>query len=374
MFVVLKIIGWIILGILGLILGILLFVLFSAIRYQIDGSKNGKPEGKVKITWLFRIVSATAVYRDGLSVQAKLFGRTVWKTGGGGDSPKKRKEENPSGQNGTSEGEGIYFLEPDDGDLSPVRSSGSASPLEDNDICRDNSPENAGKEKSAGRENAGCGQPQDPDTDPDGLNEKPLPEKGRKRRKRTKRIKRGTENIKDRLCAFGRRVKEWILSVIQKARFSIRLICGKLKQAEDKVSWAKEKWEAAREYIQNPANRKSAKLILRQAKKILTHPLPRKGHGTITFGVEDPYQMGQILSAASLAYPFVHKHISVHPVFGQKLLEGEIHIRGRIRPGVLLGHVLRLLLDGNIRKQLWNLIRPSKNPKNEKLRKATAES
>ena len=84
--------------------------------------------------------------------------------------------------------------------------------------------------------------------------------------------------------------------------------------------------------------------------------------------------MGQILSAASLAYPFVHKHLTLHPVFGQKLLEGEVHVKGRIRLGVLLGYVLRLLLDKNIRRQLKKLIFPHKGPKGKRRQRAAAES
>lgn len=76
---IIKIIGWILLGILGLILGIFLVVLFSAIRYQIDGSKQEKLSVKVHITWLLWILSVTACYEEEIQLTIKLFGRTVWK-------------------------------------------------------------------------------------------------------------------------------------------------------------------------------------------------------------------------------------------------------------------------------------------------------
>lgn len=188
------------------------------------------------------------------------------------------------------------------------------------------------------------------------------------------KLNRKAAHGKEKITGFVHSVKGKILSIIQKVRFSIQEICGKLKQTEERIAWLKEKWAMVQDYIHDPANQKSAKLILRQIKKILIHPLPRKGYASIAFGVEDPYQMGQILSAASLAYPFVHKHLTLHPVFGQKLLEGEVHMKGRIRLGVLFGYVLRLLLDRNIRRQLQKLIFPHKEPKGKKRQSAAAES
>ncbi len=188
------------------------------------------------------------------------------------------------------------------------------------------------------------------------------------------KLNRKAAHGKEKITGFVHSVKGKILSIIQKVRFSIQEICGKLKQTKERIAWLKEKWAMVQDYIHDPANQKSAKLILRQIKKILIHPLPRKGYASIAFGVEDPYQMGQILSAASLAYPFVHKHLTLHPVFGQKLLEGEVHMKGRIRLGVLFGYVLRLLLDRNIRRQLQKLIFPHKEPKGKKRQSAAAES
>ncbi len=73
--------------------------------------------------------------------------------------------------------------------------------------------------------------------------------------------------------------------------------------------------------------------------------------------------MGQILSAAAFLYPFTHDILTLSPVFDEKCLEGEISIKGYIRIGTMLGYVLRLLFDQNIRQQLWRLIRPSRRKK-----------
>lgn len=367
----LKIIGWILLGILGLFLGILLLVLFSAVCYRIDGTKNGKPEGKVKITWLLRILSVTAAYQDGLSLKAKIFGKTVWKM-----EPKEKPVEELPENSLEEPAEGIYSLETDDGEDASLgeknRShSFSGKQTDVGNSLDGNEDASACPDVKAKDDDASGGSTRDGSVpDGEGSGDSWPKEDGGV----IQRLNRKAAHGKEKITGFVHSVKEKILSIIQKVRFSIQEICGKLKQIEERIAWLKEKWAMVQDYIHDPANRKSAKLILRQIKKILIHPLPRKGYASIAFGVEDPYQMGQILSAASLVYPFVHKHLTLHPVFGQKLLEGKVHVKGRIRLGVLLGYVLRLLLDKNIRRQLKKLIFPHKGPKGKKRQRAAAES
>ena len=367
----LKIIGWILLGILGLFLGILLLVLFSAVCYRIDGTKNGKPEGKVKITWLLRILSVTAAYQDGLSLKAKIFGKTVWKM-----EPKEKPVEELPENSLEEPAEGIYSLETDDGEEASLgeknRShSFSGKQTDVGNSLDGNEDASACPDVKAKDDDASGGSTKDGSLpDGEGSGDSLLEEDGSV----IQRLNRKAAHGKEKITGFVHSVKEKILSIIRKVRFSIQEICGKLKQIEERIAWLKEKWAMVQDYIHDPANRKSAKLILRQIKKILIHPLPRKGYASIAFGVEDPYQMGQILSAASLVYPFVHKHLTLHPVFGQKLLEGEVHVKGRIRLGVLLGYVLRLLLDKNIRRQLKKLIFPHKGLKDKKRQRAAAES
>lgn len=61
---ILKILGILILSILGLGLCIGLLVLLCPIRYYLEGSIYGKPEGKIRISWLLRLVCATISYKE----------------------------------------------------------------------------------------------------------------------------------------------------------------------------------------------------------------------------------------------------------------------------------------------------------------------
>ncbi|MDO4329056.1 MAG: hypothetical protein Q4C66_06945 [Lachnospiraceae bacterium] len=330
---ILKIIGWILLGILGIILGILLFVLFSAIRYQIDGKKQGKNlEGRVKVTWLLWILSVTAEYQDELRIAVKVFGRTIWKMAGA-----ENEEDDFAGESGTDEILTNADHSEDTSRNAPAENQRLPEPQNAPETDRKHVLSNDSDIDSAEscQEDQQSGQPVNQDTQAEG------------------RLLRMFRRLYSRL-------RNRISSIIAKLKFSIQLFCGKLKQAEERIHWLQEKWDMAQDFIQDPANQKSAKLILRQIKKILKHLFPRKGTAEITFGIQDPYQMGQILSAASLLYPFTHKILILHPVFDQAVLDGEIHIRGHVRIGQLLGYVLRLLFDRNIRQRLWRQLRPSR--------------
>lgn len=340
---ILKLIGWILLGILGVILGILLLVLFCALRYRIDGKKEEKPEGKVRISWLFGIISLVAAYQDALLIQAKLFGKTVWKTDGksGEDNAEDKEEVNPgSGW----EGEEAWKLE-ENGETGNLVGSG--------EWAEEGGQVKPGK--AEGTDKAGK-------TDKTGKAERAKKTDKEKITIKQKNLSDGEgtgedqPGPKEEKKSLWEKVKDKLIAWIEKLKFSFSEICGKLRQIEEKRQWLLEKWDWLLQVVHDPKNQASVRLILRQIKKIFRHILPKKGSVSLVFGREDPYLMGKLLGYAGAAYPFTHQFLTLHPVFGENRLEGEVHIRGRIRLGVILGCVLRLLLNKNIRQKLKEVL------------------
>ena len=140
------------------------------------------------------------------------------------------------------------------------------------------------------------------------------------------------------------------------------------------ISWFKQKWSALRQslsklltrinnlehkrqsvlaFIENEENQKSFRLIKRQLMRVLRHIFPRKLSGQVTFGVEDPYLMGQILSVAAFLYPVYGKMIDLTPVMDANALDGELSFRGRVQIGVLALMALRIWMDKNVRTQVY---------------------
>lgn len=140
------------------------------------------------------------------------------------------------------------------------------------------------------------------------------------------------------------------------------------------ISWFKQKWSALRQslsklltrinslehkrqsvlaFIENEENQKSFRLIKRQLMRVLRHIFPRKLSGQVTFGVEDPYLMGQILSVAAFLYPVYGKKVDLTPVMDANALDGELSFRGRVQIGVLALMALRIWMDKNVRTQVY---------------------
>ena len=76
---ILKLLGILVLILLGLVLGVLLLILFVPVRYRIEGSYYERLKGKVRVTWLLHIVSVTAAYEDEFSILIRLFGFRLFK-------------------------------------------------------------------------------------------------------------------------------------------------------------------------------------------------------------------------------------------------------------------------------------------------------
>ena len=141
------------------------------------------------------------------------------------------------------------------------------------------------------------------------------------------------------------------------------------------IIWFKQKWSALRQslsnlfirlknlehkrqsvlsFIENEENQTSFRLIKRQLMRILRHVFPKKLSGRMTFGVDDPYLMGQILSVAAFLYPLYGKQIQLTPVMDADalVLDGDLSFRGRVQIGVLALMALRIWMDKNIRTQV----------------------
>lgn len=342
----LKTIGWIMLGILGVVLGLLFVILFSAIRYKAAGKKQGQElEGQIKITWLLWILSVHIVYKDGLEVKIKLFGRTVRKL-----ALKKAADEqkNAGGRGGVPEPGPVagFGSVPELGPVPEPTSGGTGA----------DSREGAGEPGGPGYLDTSVIGPGGKGAGKDPLGD----DLGEQKAVAETWDDRSGGNVLQKVQGIFRRLWDRICALCRKLLSSIRSFGDKLEAVREKIGQAQERWERLQAFLQDPANQRSARLIGRQAKKILRHLSPRKGSAQITFGLEDPCRMGQVLSAVAFFYPFTHAILTLTPVFDEKILEGEGWIKGHIRIGVLLGHVLRLLLDKNIRQRLWRQIRPSR--------------
>ncbi|MCI6857939.1 MAG: DUF2953 domain-containing protein [Eubacterium sp.] len=91
--------------------------------------------------------------------------------------------------------------------------------------------------------------------------------------------------------------------------------------------------------------------------KVLRHVLPAKLKGNISFGFDDPATTGYVTGIAALFYGQYGTDFSLYPNFDKKIFEGNCTGRGRIRPGVLLFYIIKMVLDKNVRMMFKELMK-----------------
>ncbi|WP_313583787.1 DUF2953 domain-containing protein [Lacrimispora sp.] len=295
---ILKILGLLVLIVLGLVLVVVLLILLVPVRYQAEGSYDGKVRGKARITWLLHILSVSAQYEEDLIVRVRIFGFRIGK-------PKKMDSE-------LKEAEDIMVQAMEIMEPEPIREAQEVKD-EIHDRVKEE-PKNLLPPKKELRS--------------------PTPPKEEPKKKKGFRVMEVFEKLKKK-----------VLRAFTKLKFFFRRICDTLRTIKDKK-------DEIYAWISNKENQKTGKLLFRQVKRLIRHILPRRGKGNITFGFDDPYLTGQVLTYASVIYPLCHKHLNLYPVFDQTVFTVEGTFRGRIRMGTVLLIGSRMLLDKNFRRLL----------------------
>lgn len=296
---ILKIAGFLLLAVLGLLILILLSVLLVPLRYRLQGSYYGKPEGIFRLTWFLHLLSVRVSYYGELKILVRILGFPVFRENGKEAEEAVEKELIPDAEefidDAADHDTGDFWEEPI---LSAQELGGEGQEEEDGDPFL---------------------QPEE---------EIPVPP----------HRDGGKENLFYRIAA-------GIQKFFRRVLLFIRNLIKAFKKAED---WK----ETVTSFLNDEENRKTYRLIKKQLKKVLRHILPVKLKGNITFGFDEPYVTGQALTWAALLYPLYRDHLVIEPVFDRQVLEGNVSLKGRIRTGTLLLAGIRVLLNKNFRKQL----------------------
>ena len=312
--------------ILGIALLILLLVLFCPIRYRVYAAKEEEApfkaaSARARISWLFGGVSANAAYEDGtLRVFLKLLflTRTLM-----------TKE--------ILKAEAVYHVPAVDTELKPEPAAGTqaASQAEDTSSKEDippdviqvepvlpDEPARAEKEEINHTEDS-VTQESTPDSEPEkeGTEEEPgIPEKVRK------------------------------TGIIEKISGRIRSVGNKISAFKIKISKTMAKAAWWRDFIFHERTKAAIALILREAKFLVRHVLPKRIRGRLRFGFEDPSVTGKILAFMGAAYPRHRNRVALTPVFENRtVIDGETEISGRIYLVVFAAAAVKIILSRNVR-------------------------
>ncbi len=326
----LKIIGILILAILGLILTIVVLVLLVPIRYHISASYHESLKAGGRVSWLLRLISVFVTYDKELEYRVKILGFTVFSS----DKQAGDKETDSGMAESAAPGAG----KPESVDLDGRTAAPGAEKPES--IVLD------GRTAAPEAVEAVNGQ--------DGLSEAALLDQA---------VNQPAEPAAQAAAPQGENVASTKsaspkdTSANQAApqpdgpqkQTPAAKLQAKFTAVSEKAKALYHKADRIMDFLRNPDNQATFKLILRQVKAILKHLLPQKLKADVVLGFDDPATTGQVLSVCSLLYMWYDDSVNITPVFEESVLEGDVELKGRIRLGTLAASVIRVLLNKNFR-------------------------
>lgn len=308
---VLKIIGVILLIIIGLLIFILGLILFVPVRYQFQGSYQDTLEGNGTVRWFPVLLNISADIKDNrLEYVVKIFGGVVMTNTDARLSWIGRKffsfEEDEEVQdfqeNSQRDENGKTFTEmkSESGVMVEEESFKEKAPVEET-ISGDKDM----KQNTAAKESEGD----------DILKER------KKRVSVLDRIRRWIEKLKRALKDFLRRLKE----------------INSKKEALLKVYHSK-RFDMAKQDL---------KFYL---KKIFSIIKPDKLEGYVHFGLEDPALTGQILGVLAMVLPLYQGFLTINPDFTKSCLDGTLKGKGKIFLFSIVKLAFKVILNKNLIK------------------------
>lgn len=324
----LKIVGILILILLGLLLLTVLALIFAPFRYELEAKCTSIKELEVKgrFSWLLRLVSVRGFYRNReMSVWLRILGIPVFRL----PETEERRRKNKRKQKKRAEKERRSREKEwekekkalEIGEISGEKKTiGERKP--DGPVIRESGNQET---QIPGRTQGGemPGEPDSPVKEPD-----PRPE--------------GQAAQPDRDSEFQKEDKTQTEKKEKKERKKKRFGRKKKKEPEDAGTggsgW-RDKLEEGLNFIQDPDNRKMFAFLKKLVFAVIHHILPGRFEIEARIGLEDPAATGTVLALVYMLYPFYGDHIRVVGEFEEVVLEGRLYLRGRIR-------ILTLLIIG----------------------------
>ena len=283
LFLILKIIGWILLFLLAILLLLILTILFYPVRYRFSAKGENTLDTLVadgKVSWLFHLISGSASYEHG-ELKWKL--RLAW----------KKFDSSEEEQNETSE----KSVAPEPLEKEPLEDEKKSE-------IKDNPPEKDVKIEKAS-------------------------EKGTKIEKESKIEKEpgiekesGTEKTKVREEQRSENVQTE--SKLKKIKYTFQKLCGTIKKAGEK-----------KEFLTAFLTYEKHQRAFEAVKKELCHLLhvlkPKKLQANVTFGFSDPSWTGYMLAFLGSIYGLIGEYVQIQPDFEERKLEGNASAEGKIR-------------------------------------------
>ena len=317
---ILKWIGIVLAVFLLLVLLLINLGLFVPVRYRADASCQNDIEtleAEFELSWMWKLFFLTACWKKGKAdMKIRIGWKYLFSEEKEGKSEEKievpeEKEENDL----QKEKEEQKFLKEQKESLPPEKTNRSL-------------PENNVQEQAEKRE---CHQ----EKTESGI-DKEEEEKESFTADRRKAGGRKKEPLWDRM---KEKISEWIescKSFWRKILAMRRNFRGKKEQIES--------------FLTDASHRRAFCSLKREVRRFLGHVSPKDVKIVGKIGLEDPYMTGQALAVLGMLFPFLGENTVIVPDFENKVLEGSVHIEGKIHNFRMLAILWRLIKDRDVRK------------------------
>lgn len=276
LFLILKIIGWILLFLLAILLLLILTILFYPVKYRFSAKGKNTLDTLVaygKVSWLFHLISGSASYEHG-ELKWKL--RLAWKKF---DSSKEEQKEMS---------EKLVVPEP----LEKEPLEGKKMEVKNNPAEKDVKIAKASEKGTK-------------------IEKEPGIEKESGTEKTKVREERRSENVQTE-------------SKLKKIKYTFQKLCGTIKKAGEK-----------KEFLTAFLTYEKHQRAFEAVKKELCHLLhvlkPKKLQANVTFGFSDPSWTGYMLAFLGSIYGLIGEYVQIQPDFEERKLEGNASAEGKIR-------------------------------------------
>lgn len=340
---ILRLIGWILLVILGLLILVLAAALFTPLRYEAEADCPGTLrdlEAGVRFRIFFRLVSGGFRYQD------KTFSwnvRAAWIRLGNQADAEEAEEKTEEAISDLAEAgeEELERIAEETGEENP---EAAAEEPEEAEVKNPESEaeeqkkaiESKAEAKESEKGSRGSGKNADTGKGGTGGAGKAA-EAGEEHR--TKNAEQDKKSLSDKITAF-----------LEKIKYTFDRMC-------DKIRTLLEKKEILAEFLTSDVHQSAFRKCLAELKKMLVRLRPRRIEGEFRFGFEDPSLTGKVLAGLSLLSPYWGDHIRCFPDFEEEVLEGRLSASGSLRllPAAVMGW--NLLWSRDVRRTVRDAMR-----------------
>ena len=139
----------------------------------------------------------------------------------------------------------------------------------------------------------------------------------------------------------GTQETDWVSSE-KKARFTISGLCDKMEKIRDNVEYYKERLTAEENRLFLKRTKERIFAVLKSIKpKVLT--------ARVVCGTGSPDTTGYVCAVYGMLYPVIEDRISFSADFENKVLDGELSVKGKVRVATLVRHGIKILLDKQLK-------------------------